>query len=135
MVGEIIILSISIVFLMIGITQWKKGNHLLGHGKKVNAIIFKNNEDNSGTDGPMYFPVVRFQTDKQEWITKELSVGYSTPEKVGTKIKIIYDPEDPTSFETNSSFHLEILPRLLVAIGLSGLIFMALDIFDLIDVL
>jgi Protein of unknown function (DUF3592) len=135
MIGELIVFVVSIIFLMIGISQWKKGNHLMRHGRKATAIIFENKKDNSGTDGPMYYPVVRFQTDKQEWVTRELSVGYSTPEKVGTKIKIIYDPEDPTSFETNSTFHLEILPRLLVAIGICGLVFGVLEVFDFIEVL
>jgi hypothetical protein len=116
---ELILLLASGIFIVIGAKLWQKGNHLLATGKKAKAIIFKNNFKSSESDG-MYYPVVRFLTDRQEWITQELSIGCSPAKPEGTKLDVIYDPDNPTTVEINSPFQLEILPRLFVSIGLIG---------------
>lgn len=132
MFGEIILLAISIGAIVAGIHLWQKGKHLLTTGKKASAIIFKNNySSGTGTNAGVYYPVVRFLTDKKEWITQELSVGYSPEKEEGTKLEIIYDPEDPSNVEINSPFQLEILPRILVIIGVCGL---TLEILELLDI-
>lgn len=135
MTTEITILAISVFFLSIGISRWRKGNHLLAKGKKANATVFKNVRDDSGTDGPMFYAVIQFLTDKQETITKQRNVGYSSPEKVGTKLKVIYDPENPNDFEIHSTFNLETLPRLLTSLGVFGLIYIILEILDVVNYL
>lgn len=132
MFGEIIVLAISIGAIAAGILLWQKGNHLLTTGKKAKAIIFKNNySSGTRTAGGIYYPVVRFLTDKQEWITQELSIGYSPAKKEGTKLEVIYDPDDPTNVEINSTFQLEILPRIFVIIGVCGLVFGILELLDI----
>lgn len=73
------------------------------NGKIADAVIFKNNFHSSRLSGGTYHPVVRFLTDKQEWITQELSIGYSPAKEEGTKLQVIYDPEDPTNVEINST--------------------------------
>src|SRR5882757_5441527 len=98
MFAVIIILAGSIGAMTAGILLWQKGNHLLTTGKKAEAIIFKNHyKRGSDIEFDAYYPVVRFLTDKQEWITQELSIGYSPAKKEGTKLKVIYDPDDPTN--------------------------------------
>ncbi|PTB92551.1 hypothetical protein C9994_13865 [Marivirga lumbricoides] len=132
---ELITLITSGVFIIVGVYLWQKGNHLLVHGKKADAIIFKNDFDHRDSNGGMYYPVVRFLTDKQEWITQKLSIGYSPAKPEGTKLKVLYDPEDPTNVEINSSFQLEILPRLFVVLGAAGFIFSMLEYLDIISAL
>jgi hypothetical protein len=131
----LIILLISFGFLIVGTILWQKGNHLLKNGKKADAIIFKNNFQSSRSGGGTYYPVVRFLTEKQEWITQELSIGYSPAKEKGTKLQVIYDPEEPTNVEINSTLQLEILPRLFVALGSGGLIFGALEYLDVIELI
>lgn len=134
--AELIILIISFGFLIVGTIFWQRGNHLLKNGKKAEAIIFKNNfQPSSSGGGGTYYPVVRFLTEKQEWITQELSIGYSPAKKEGTKLQVIYDPEEPTSVEINSPLQLEILPRLFVAIGIGGLVFGTLEYLEIIDLI
>ncbi|HET6540708.1 MAG TPA: DUF3592 domain-containing protein [Chryseolinea sp.] len=133
--SEIILLIVSGVLLVVGAILWSKGNHLLTNGKKANAIIFKNNYSGSGSSGGVYYPVVRFLTDKQEWITQELNIGYSPPKPEGTKLEVLYDPDDPTNVEINSSAQLEFLPRLFVVLGIAGLIFGTLEAFDIIQLI
>jgi hypothetical protein len=124
---ELVILLISAVLVVVGAYLWQKGSNLIATGKKSEAIIYKNNFYPDKDGGSVYRPVVRFLTDKQEWITRELSIGFSPPKEEGTRLEVIYDPEDPTIVEVNSRFQLEILPRLFVALGIGGFIFGALE--------
>ena len=117
-----------------GVHFWQKSNHLLANGKKANAIIFKNNYKNSTVTG-MYYPVVRFLTDKQEWITQELQIGYNPSKKEGTKLEVIYDPNDLGTVEINSTFQLEVLPKLFVVIGLCGAIFGILELLGITQII
>ncbi|GAB3343217.1 hypothetical protein GCM10027299_58620 [Larkinella ripae] len=87
------------------------------HGKKANASIVLNH-----LKGRMHYPVVGFLTDKQEWITQELRTGYRPAKREGTKLEIIYDPNDVTRIEIFSFFNLHVLPILLIVIGAIGLL-------------
>jgi hypothetical protein len=69
---------------------------------------------------------LRFTTETNEWITQELDVGYLPAKPEGTKLEIIYDPEEPTNVKINSFVQLEILPRLVLIIGAIGFILSAL---------
>jgi hypothetical protein len=130
---DLTILFGSTIFLAVGIGLWRKGNQLVGNGKRAKGIIFKNNY--SFIDGGLYYPVIRFLTDKKEWITQELDVGYKIAKDEGTEIEILYDMDDPTNIQVNSNFELAILPRLFVAIGLFGFILGVLEHLDYTDFL
>lgn len=129
----LIIIGISGVLLLVGIILWQKGNHLLLNGKKAQAIIYKNIQT-SDREGGVYYPVVRFLTDKKEWITQKLSIGLTPALPEGTKLEVIYDPDDPTTVEINSPGYLEILPRVLVAVGLIGLMTGVLEYAEIIAI-
>jgi len=133
MATELLLVIVSGIFLLVGVKLWQKGNHLLLNGKKTKAVIFKNNFKSSGSNGGLYYPVVRFTTQKHEWITKELSIGYSPARSEGEKIEVIYDPDQPTNVEINATFQLEILPRLLVAMGGVGLVLGLMEYLEFID--
>jgi len=131
---ELLILFVSTVLLFGGVYLWQKGSHLLNNGKKAEAIIFSNNFK-TGVNGGVYYPVVRFLTDKQEWITQELNFGTNPKMREGRKLEVVYDPENPTDVQMNSTFMLEILPRLLTALGVMGAAFVVLEILDVINTL
>lgn len=133
--AELLILFISSVFLVIGVALWQKGSYLLKNGKIADAIIFRNEYEYSKSGGGAYYPVVRFMTDKQEWITQKLSIGYFPAKKEGTKLKVIYHPDDPTNVEINSPLQLELLPRLFVGLGVSGFVFGVLEYVNVIDLI
>lgn len=99
--------------IVLGAYLWDRGRHLIANGKKAKAVVFKNVKKQSY----IYYPVVRFLTDEQEWITQELHIGYNPPLDEGTKVTVLYDPDEPTHVEIAKPFQLEILPRLIVAIG------------------
>lgn len=131
---ELIIAIGSAIILLLGARFWQRGNHLILHGKKTEAVIFKNNFKRTGSKGGMHFPVVRFTTDSKQWITQELSIGFSIAKSEGTKVQVIYDPDDPHIVEIHNTFQLEILPRIFVAIGLIGFVLAMLDYIEIIDI-
>ena len=128
---ELIVLIVSSIFIVVGVTLWLRGNHLLKNGKKADAIIFENNFNSTSSDGGMYYPVVRFVTEKKEWITQELRIGYFPAKPEGTKLEVIYDKDNPTNVEINSRTQLEILPRIFVSIGITGIIFLILEYLNI----
>lgn len=130
---ELIITIISSIIGAIGIMLWQKGAYLNKHGKRSRAVVFSNDyrSDSDGTG--CYYPTVRFLTDQQVWITKELNVGFKPAIKEGTKLDVVYDPEEPTDVHINSAYYLIILPRIMVVISLCGLIFGILEAFDVIS--
>ena len=128
---ELIITFISLIFIGIGIVSWQKGNHLSSIGKKVNAIIIKNNYKQTDTNNGCYYPVVRFATLKKKIIIQELNIGYQPAKPIGKKVEILYDPENPHNVEINSIFQLVIIPRLFTALGITGFVFGLLEYLEL----
>lgn len=130
----LVIVFISLGCLVIGVKFWQKGNLLIAEGITASATIYKNNlKHGTGSGRGSYFPVVRFLTENQEWITQELSIGHNPPMKVGRKVVVIYDPEDPTKVDIKSTFRQVILPRVLVAIGLTGILASLLDYLEIME--
>ncbi len=130
----VLIVLVSLVSLIIGVKFWQKGNLLIETGITTSGTIFKNNfKGAAGFSHGMYYPVVRFLTERKEWITQELSIGRNPPIKEGSKVTVIYDPEDPTNVDIRSTFRQEILPRILLAIGVAGIIIGLLGYLELIE--
>lgn len=124
----------SIIPLILGVNLWQKGIRLLRNGIKAEGIVFKNNFRGSiNNKSGLYYPAVRFLTKKEEWITKELDIGQFPALEEGKKIQLIYNQENPEEVELNSTFRLEILPRIFVAIGVMMLILGLLGYLEIIE--
>jgi hypothetical protein len=132
--------------LTIGWVLWRRGNNLFKKWKKSEAMVVRNkytpnelalfkpndpDDDETGT----YHAVVEFKTDKGETITKQLDIGGYPPRPVGQRMLVIYDPNNPLNFVTYPRTKLEIIPRVLVAIGLIGLLVSVADFFGLISII
>ncbi|SHG94757.1 hypothetical protein SAMN04488109_2591 [Chryseolinea serpens] len=74
-------------------------------------------------------------TDKNELITKQLSIGFNPPMSVGRKLSIIYNPSDPGDIVTYPKIQLEVIPKLLTAIGVTVLVAVALDVFEIVNII
>jgi hypothetical protein len=103
---------LSLASLTIGVILWRYGKGLFSKWKKSEATVIKNiyvpnehalfqpvNPDDDET--ATYYSVIEFKTDKSETITKQMDIGVYPPRRVGKKIKVIYDPNNPTDFVTN----------------------------------
>lgn len=141
------IVFLSLVAITIGVILWREGRRILTRGKLSEATIVKNiyypneltpilnalglDDDESGA----YYPVIQFMTDKNELITKQLAIGFNPPRSVGKKLSVIYNPNNPSDIVTYPRTQLEIIPRLLVSIGVIVLIIVVLDVFEIISVI
>jgi len=118
--AEWIILIVSTGALIVGAGLWIQSNRLRLNGRKCVGTIIKNNFESS-RNGGMYYPLVRFVTEEKLWITKQLNVGSKPAMREGKQVKIIYNVDDPYDFQLDSIFLLDILPRLLVVLGITGI--------------
>lgn len=118
--AEWMVLIISTVVLVVGASFWLQSVRLRSNGIKCLGIIVKNNYESS-RNGGLYYPVIRFVTEEKIWITKQLNVGTKPAMREGKQVKIIYNADDPYDFQLDSFFLLDILPRLLVALGITGI--------------
>ncbi|WP_020600488.1 DUF3592 domain-containing protein [Spirosoma panaciterrae] len=125
---EIYLPILSVVMILAGGFSWQRNRYLLQTGKKADGIVFKNN-----IDGVVYYPVVRFLTDNQTWITQELNTGYTIAKREGTKIKLIYNPDDPNQVEIYSTFNLQVLPMLFIVVGVLLLSYSMLQLLDIVE--
>jgi hypothetical protein len=137
------IVFLSLVSIIIGVILWIAGRRMLARGKLAEATIVKNiycpseltlvknalnlDDDESGT----YYPVIHFMTDQNELIIKQLTIGFNPPRSVGRKLSVIYNPNNPSDIVTYPRIQLQIIPRLLVSIGLLGLIVVVLDVLEI----
>ena len=137
------IIYLSLVSLAIGWIIWRRGYQLFKKWKKSEAIIIKNiyipnelalfkpnnpEDDENGT----YYAVVEFNTDKNKTITKQLDIGGYPPREVGERMMVIYDLSNPINFIIYPRMWFIIIPRLLVAIGLIGLIVSMVDLLGVV---
>lgn len=140
------IIFLSLVALTIGLILWRRGKHLNKKWKKSEAVVVRNKytpselalfesidpvADETGT----YYSVVEFKTDKGETITKQLDFGSNPPRTVGERIPVIYDPCNPLDFVTFPHTKFEMIPGLLIVIGLVGLLVSIADLFNVIAII
>lgn len=72
---------------------------------KVIDLTWSRSTSSSGSSSGVYYPVVRFETDRGQTIEFKGSTGSSPPSyKVGQDIKVIYSPKDPYRPEIDSLF-------------------------------
>jgi hypothetical protein len=140
------IIFLSLVALTIGWFLWRRGKQLFKKWKRSEAIVVKNNytpnefrlfesNDPIGEETGTFYSVVEFKTEKGETITKQLDIGLNPPRQVGQRMLVIYNPENPLDFLTYSRPTFEIIPKLLLIIGLIGLIVSVSDLVGLISII
>ena len=137
---------LSLVALTIGFIVWRRGNQLYKKWKKSEATVVRNKfipsglalfesidpvADETGT----YYSIVEFKTENGETITKQLDIGTNPPRPVGQKMTIIYNPNNALDFLTYPRTMFKIIPGLLVAMGIIGLLVSILDLFRVISII
>jgi|GEM_PF-5939660 len=114
--GELIFAILSIGLIAAGLFSLEKRSRLLKKGKKVKGIVYSNNFKMNHRGDGLYYPVIRFLTDQNEWITQELNVGMNRPMQESEEIEVLYDPASPTDMIVNSGA-VSYVPYGLIAIG------------------
>ncbi len=132
MTADLILCAVSLAFILLGGKLVQKAAYLLLHGEKATAIIFKHTVK-SDRKGNMYYPVIKFLTRDGKWIIQELSIGNNPPMGKGSEVEIIYDPENPTNVIINSTWRMVIIPRALLALGITGLVWGFMELLLITD--
>lgn len=92
-------LCIGVAFIYAGVLQRRKRGRLLGNGIKVEGVVFELADGGSTRNSTFYYPVIRFLTMEKEWVAQKYDIGGSSNVyHIGDKVKVIYDPENPTNF-------------------------------------
>lgn len=114
--------------IIAGIEKIRENNYLKVYGIKVRGVVYslKMREE-------FYYPIVRFRTREDVWITKELGSGSNpTRYREGTHVDLVYDPENPELVELDSYFNLAIVPILVIIIGMALVVYVFLALFDIV---
>jgi hypothetical protein len=82
------IILFSLIAITVGVILWRRGSRILNSGNKSVATIVENIYS-ADADGGVYYPVIRFMTDKNETVTKELSIGIFPARRIGKKLSVI----------------------------------------------
>ena len=92
----------GIIAIIVAFLSRNMKDSLVATGKSAEGIVFDTITD-SGPDG-MTWPIIRFTTEKQEWITEKANI--TTPDllKQGKTVTVFYNPEDPKEFIVQSKY-------------------------------
>ena len=121
----------GLVATLLSIFKATKNKSLLQSGQKTEGIIF--DQESSSFDNNVSDKVtVRFVTEKQEWITKEINQGFAISftgqYKKGGRITIFYDKENPNDFCVDNK-QSEIIGRVITF--LIGVVFIAIGLYQI----
>jgi hypothetical protein len=117
MIETLILISLGLLLIIISFIALKRMNKTFTNGFTTEGIISHFDRKNNYN-----YPVVRFTTLKQEWITQKSSLSYFPGLlKKGETVKVVYDPHDPGNFYIDSKWT-RITPVILIIAGLACLV-------------
>ena len=95
----------------------RKRQRLLSGGVAVEGVVFDiaSSINNGSSNSTSNYPVIRFVTLEEEWITQTYNTSY--PEfilKRGQKVEVFYNPDKPSDFILNMKADKWILLFLLI---------------------
>lgn len=130
MESEIIITLIGLGLLIAGIIKIREKSHLRNWGIKTEGIIYSLEQSRHDE---VYYPVVRFKTKEQQWITRKLDFGTNPPRYAeGSKVNLIYDPDEPENVDIDGALQLIMVPVILLMAGIICWAYVVLLLFEVI---
>ncbi|MDR0793162.1 MAG: DUF3592 domain-containing protein [Chitinophagaceae bacterium] len=134
MLTSILFIVISLFVVIIGLKLLSTIKAISKQGIEAEGIIFDiepssfNANDTNANDTTIFYPVVRFLTANEKWITKASKIS-SLPGvyKKGSKITVVYQKDNPNNFFIKDKLTY-FIPALLIGIGIcfivTGIIFL-----------
>lgn len=119
MIQCVLLIIISLAVIVIAIIALSKYKKISTNGIEADAIIFDIESSPATGDTTITFPIVRFVTEKNEWITQKAAVSiipYSY--KKGQSVVVVYSKDKPTDFFIKSNWTNGILIAMII-IGLA----------------
>lgn len=140
---ELFLILFGFAFIYFGFKTVRKILNLKKNGIKTLGTVIgtrhvsnsNNDVDDVGTVRPMYRSTVRFTTIDKRIIEAELSDANAAEDTIGSKRKIIYNPQFPEEVEAYNVFSMVIGPGAALGIGLLMFIWGVLEMFEVINVI
>jgi len=116
-----VLIICSVAVLAITVRVLVKQKKIKANGFEATGVIYELSQSTNPNDN-IIFPVIRFLTDKNIWITKKSNLGTAPGlYKKGQKVKIIYQKDDPENFFINNpSKYLIPLVAILISVAMLG---------------
>lgn len=131
MIEDIVILSIGGIMSLIAITFSNKQKRIKKIGLTTEGIVYELSDDPSSSFNLRY-PVIRFTTLNQEWVTEVANIGmFPGFFKKGQRVTVIYVRENPKQFIINSRTNDFVIYAMLII----GLLLILLSIYKLVQVI
>lgn len=116
MIEYIIILAIGIIIIILALSLSRKKTSIKKTGIVTEGIVYDLLHDQSTSSNTIY-PIIRFLTTQQEWITETANIGmFPGFYKKGQKITVVYDPKNPKQFIINSKIN-SLFPYVILVLG------------------
>jgi hypothetical protein len=127
----IIALIFGVALIAIGIYNFVRILQLKKSGLRADAVVFDIKKSTSYRTVVAYFPIVRFVTEKGEWITIQTTIGvFPGTYKKGTQVVVTYNPLKPTECYILST-STNVIPLLLLIAGIALSIFALINLLDI----
>jgi hypothetical protein len=121
----ILIVGIMMVVVALSLSHTKKG--IKRNGLNCEGMVFDFSYD-PNSSFKIRYPIIRFVTHKQEWITELANIGFSFGlYKKGQKVSVTYNPENPKEFIINSKINTLIVYTILIA----GVLLISFEVYQL----
>ena len=110
------------LFVLIGVAQLLKVRGFRRRAERVPGVVVDMQEGVSPKYGSLYYPVLEFTTREDREVRTTARVGTRpAPARVGEKVTVAYDRDDPESAEIEGKgLVLVALMSLFVLVGLSA---------------
>lgn len=119
MIQGVVLIILSLVVILIAIIAFSKYKKISAIGIEADGIIFDIESSPITGDSTITFPIVRFVTERNEWITQKAAISiipYSY--KKGQTVIVVYSKNNPTDFFIKSIWTNGVLIAMII-IGLA----------------
>jgi hypothetical protein len=108
--------GLGVAVLVFALYQYQHYKRLYQSGIEVDGVVFDQTMATSATNTERY-PIVRFVTKNNQWITAQANVSIPGFFKTGQKVTVVYDPRDPNNFMIKSRI-VRMIPIVLACLGI-----------------
>ena len=141
--SELFLSLFGLIFTYFGIKTIKKSLNLNKVGIRTTGTVIStravsptnNDVDDIGPTRYLYSSTVKFTTKDKQTLEVELGDASGREDTIGSKRKIIYNPQFPKEVEGDNVFSMVIGPWLTLVFGLIMFIWGILEMFEVINVI
>ena len=116
MVTIVVTLLIAVLLIVFSVNILSKFKFIERNGVEVEGIVF-DSQTSSTTDTNVSYPIIRFLTKENDWITEESKIG-TIPGlyKSGEKLTVVYENGNPKNFYIKNIKSYSV-PYIMISIG------------------